>query len=73
MNSGTPAHDTPIRPQATLSDVRGGCDIAERDQNGTQVRCHVRQLRQLQDTVEVNDAEEVLENVEDDEEITAPE
>ena len=66
MSSGKPARDTSIRPQRTLSERRGGCDIAEFERRRNQVASD-------QPVFDVDDVEEVVEKVEDNEVITAPE
>ena len=73
MSRGKPACDTSIRPQRTLSERRGGGDIAECEQNGIQLTSDQRQIRRLEDTGDFSNVEEVSKVVDDNEEITSPE
>ena len=58
MSSGKPARDMSIRPQRTLSERRGGCDIAEFERRRNRVASD-------QPVFDVDDVEEVVEKVEE--------
>ena len=71
MGSGKPARDTSIRPQASVSEKRGGCSIAEAEKVGIHADCELPRLRQnLQGMAEANEVNDE-EKVEGEEEITA--
>ena len=65
MSRGKPARDTSIRPQRTLPERRGGCDIAE-------CRCRRSQVVNDQPVFDVDEVKDVV-GEEDNDEINAPE
>ena len=55
MSSGKPARDTSIRPQAALSEWRGGFGIAESEKDGIRKGCTLPRARRVHESMyEVN-------------------